>query len=342
CSGAPSAASPSIVLTSCPSAITASVVQDFTALPSRCTTQAPHCEVSHPTWVPVSRRFSRRNCTSSVRGSTLAVTGFPFTISEILAISTLCYSSPRGRSRRIAAALHGSVVSKSVNSHHMGHHGVGQPHLLPNRMVLTLYGLGEIREELIRQFLCRAVDQALAELGQLAANLGFHLIAEQRAAVLVRQLHRGAALGKARDPALALARNLVAVGRVEIAQGHLALETRRDRPDLHFPHRAKAAVLGLLQLLAARDAGLEHLGIVELGPHRLAGSRKLDFPIHCHCHVGLPGSLGTFVLPSKAAAVRRKVRINEICDAYSQSRKAFLCGFGLAAMLDNELGSRPS
>jgi len=57
-------------LTSCPSAITASVVQDFTALPSRCTTQAPHCEVSQPTWVPVSRRFSRRNCTSSVRGST--------------------------------------------------------------------------------------------------------------------------------------------------------------------------------------------------------------------------------------------------------------------------------
>src|ERR1700736_4375143 len=32
CSGAPSAASPSMVLTSCPSAMTASVVQDFTAL----------------------------------------------------------------------------------------------------------------------------------------------------------------------------------------------------------------------------------------------------------------------------------------------------------------------
>src|SRR5216683_1142499 len=89
CSGAPSAARPSMVLTSCPSAITVSVVQDFTALPSRCTTQAPHCEVSQPTWVPVSRRFSRRNCTRRVRGSTFAVTGLPFTISEILAISTL-------------------------------------------------------------------------------------------------------------------------------------------------------------------------------------------------------------------------------------------------------------
>src|SRR5664279_2812206 len=75
-----------MVLTSCPSAMTASVVQDLTALPSRCTTQAPHCEVSQPTWVPVSRRFSRRNCTRRVRGSTLALTGLPFTISEILAI----------------------------------------------------------------------------------------------------------------------------------------------------------------------------------------------------------------------------------------------------------------
>src|SRR6201987_54213 len=75
-----------MVLTSCPSAMTTSVVQDLTALPSRCTTQAPHCEVSQPTWVPVRRRFSRRNCTSKVRGSTFALTGLPFTIREILAI----------------------------------------------------------------------------------------------------------------------------------------------------------------------------------------------------------------------------------------------------------------
>src|SRR5947209_20419753 len=83
-----------MVLTSWPSAMTASVVQDFTALPSTWTTQAPHCEVSQPTWVPVSRRFSRRNWTSRVRGSTLALTGLPFTIMEILAISTLLAAPP--------------------------------------------------------------------------------------------------------------------------------------------------------------------------------------------------------------------------------------------------------
>ena len=32
------------------------MVQDFTALPSTCTTQAPHCEVSQPTCVPVRPR----------------------------------------------------------------------------------------------------------------------------------------------------------------------------------------------------------------------------------------------------------------------------------------------
>src|SRR5205814_6462961 len=83
-----------MVLTSCPSAITASVVQDLTALPSRCTTHAPHCEVSHPTWVPVSRRFSRRNCTSSVRGSTFPVTALPFTVMETAGMTLLLTAGP--------------------------------------------------------------------------------------------------------------------------------------------------------------------------------------------------------------------------------------------------------
>src|ERR1700760_4222421 len=92
---------------------------------------------------------------------------------------------------------------------------------------LTLYGLCEIGKELVGQFLRRAVDQPLAELGQLAADLRLDIVAQKRAAVLVGQRHRGAALGQAGNPALALARDLVAVGRVEIAERHLALEARR-------------------------------------------------------------------------------------------------------------------
>src|ERR1700691_378114 len=109
-----------MVLRSCPSAITANVVQDLSALPSRCTTQAPHCEVSQPTWVPVSRRFSRRNWTSRVRGSILALTGLPFTISEILAIQHSLHLH-----RRTSAAQ----SLKSFQSHNMGHPGNEQPHL---------------------------------------------------------------------------------------------------------------------------------------------------------------------------------------------------------------------
>src|SRR2546421_10187523 len=69
-----------MVRTSAPSSCHTKTVQDFTALPFMCTTQAPHCEVSQPTWVPVRRRFSRRYCTSRVRGSTSAVAGFPLTV----------------------------------------------------------------------------------------------------------------------------------------------------------------------------------------------------------------------------------------------------------------------
>src|SRR5215470_17794999 len=76
-----------MVSTSAPSSCNASTVQDFTALPLTWTTQAPHCEVSQPTCVPVSRKCSRNNCTSSVRGSTLALMGLPFTVIDTAAVS---------------------------------------------------------------------------------------------------------------------------------------------------------------------------------------------------------------------------------------------------------------
>ena len=56
----PLAAKPSTVVTSPPSACTASRVQDFTARPLTTTVQAPQLLVSQPTWVPVRRSTSRR------------------------------------------------------------------------------------------------------------------------------------------------------------------------------------------------------------------------------------------------------------------------------------------
>ena len=56
----PSLARPSIVVTSAPSACTANMVHDFTALPSTSTVHAPQMPVSQPTCVPVRLKVSRR------------------------------------------------------------------------------------------------------------------------------------------------------------------------------------------------------------------------------------------------------------------------------------------
>src|ERR1700730_1030585 len=53
CSASRSAARPSTVVTSWPSACTASSRQERTGLPSRRTVQQPQTPCSHPTWVPV-------------------------------------------------------------------------------------------------------------------------------------------------------------------------------------------------------------------------------------------------------------------------------------------------
>src|SRR5262245_21069018 len=73
-----------MVTTLAPSQDAASVVHDLTARPSRWTTQAPHWLVSQPTCVPVRRKFSRRNCTSSVLASMSALAGLPLTVRLIL------------------------------------------------------------------------------------------------------------------------------------------------------------------------------------------------------------------------------------------------------------------
>src|SRR5262245_21194559 len=83
-----------MVVTLAPSTCQTKTVQYLVALPVTCTTQAPHCDVSHPTWVPVSRRFSRRYCTRRVRGSTSAVTALPFTVS---ATADMASSSKSGQ-----------------------------------------------------------------------------------------------------------------------------------------------------------------------------------------------------------------------------------------------------
>ena len=75
CSGCSSlaVARPSTVVISRPSTWTASIVHDFTGLPSTCTVHAPQLVVSQPMCVPVSPSPRRIRCDSSSRGSTSAI-----------------------------------------------------------------------------------------------------------------------------------------------------------------------------------------------------------------------------------------------------------------------------
>src|SRR5690349_9569430 len=77
---------------------------------------------------------------------------------------------------------------------------------------------GELLEKIVGHLLGGAVDQPLAELRELAANLCVDIVGEQRAAILVGELHVGASLGESSDTALSLAHDLVAVRRIEIGQ----------------------------------------------------------------------------------------------------------------------------
>ena len=58
---------------------------------------APHEDVSQPMLVPVSLSCSRKNCTSSVRGSTSPLRAAPLTVSEDLSPDSLVDPGHAGR-----------------------------------------------------------------------------------------------------------------------------------------------------------------------------------------------------------------------------------------------------
>src|ERR1700746_21088 len=184
--------------TSAPSSCTGSTVQDLIALPFTWTTQAPHCEVSQPTCVPVSRRFSRSNWTRSVRGSTSAVTDLPFTVRETAAIcassdspKTLLLRTARGRLS--PPKVENPTISASFRPWNQNYselrlppgQGICKP---PHRdrasrrcaprhfFVVFSDGRGAHRgskflKKIVGKLLGGTVDQALAKLRELAADL---------------------------------------------------------------------------------------------------------------------------------------------------------------------------
>src|SRR4051794_7833023 len=168
CTGSrvPFCAIPSTVRTSCPSAMAASTVHDFTGCPSIRTTQVPQLLVSQPQWVPVMPSVSRRKCTSSSRGSTSLLTCSP------LIVVVICTLDPfSGRDER-AGARYGEAQDAPGEL-------VGEVPLVVDRTALVLdggtglggdpAGLGE--QVLARLLLAQDLEDAghaalLAERGQ--------------------------------------------------------------------------------------------------------------------------------------------------------------------------------
>jgi hypothetical protein len=77
-------------------------------------------------------------------------------------------------------------------------------------------GGSEFFEEIISGFLRRAVDEALAELGELSTDLRLNIVGQERASNLVRKRDLGCPLGEAGDAAVTLSGDAVAVGRIEV------------------------------------------------------------------------------------------------------------------------------
>src|SRR5207244_7717755 len=75
--------SPSIVVTRFPAAAATGITHDRTAVPSRCTVQAPHCAMPHPNFVPVRPRLSRSTHRSGVSGATSTDWRLPLTVRTI-------------------------------------------------------------------------------------------------------------------------------------------------------------------------------------------------------------------------------------------------------------------
>src|SRR5437764_11370693 len=137
-------------------------------------------------------------------------------------------------------------------------------------------------EEIIGHLARRPVDQARADLRQLAADLRLDAVAQDSLVALVFERDFGAAFGETGDPALTLAGDRVALRRVQIGERHFAREMGRDRADLGPDLGGEFGVGRLLDALASRDALFQSFGVVELLPDRLPGGGDAALALHFH------------------------------------------------------------
>src|SRR5690606_35220860 len=105
---------------------------------------------------------------------------------------------------------------------------------------------------------------------KFSANLELRAVLQQCAAVLLGQRHIGAATAEPYGAGLALPGQGIALRRHDILEAEHQVELRPNRAD-HGRHLSVEFVVpGLLQGFATLDARLQHFGVVQCCPDRLA------------------------------------------------------------------------
>ena len=154
----------------------------------------------------------------------------------------------------------------------------------------------QLLEEVSGVLLRGRVDEARAELGELAADLGVDLIGEDRRVLAVlSELHVGLALGESGDAALPLALDGIAFGRDRVHDLHVGIERRLDGPHLGLNLGDHLMIALLFEALTALDAVLQDLGVVQRLPHNFARGRDAMFTGQFHKSVSIDG--GTWPVP---------------------------------------------
>ncbi len=128
------------------------------------------------------------------------------------------------------------------------------------------HGFPEPDKEIIGDLFGCAVDQALADLGELAADGGLGRVGERRATFARRQQNIRLTPRKAGHAALSFALQLAAPRRIEILERDIGFERRLDRADFEGRRGAEMGRIGLFHVIAPRNALTQHVRIIQGGP----------------------------------------------------------------------------
>src|SRR5205814_3837455 len=135
------------------------------------------------------------------------------------------------------------------------------------------HALDKAREKLVGDLRGRAVDEARSDLRELAADLSVHRVFDPRSGAVRREIYLRVAARKAGRPALPLETHLVRRWGDDVRQKDATAELRRYGTDARSHRDLEFGIRNPLDRLAAGNAGLERLGIVQRRPGFLYGRR---------------------------------------------------------------------